>query len=66
MTGICGIDDPEAVCDELAGTGVNIVQLPGGHHFDGDYQHIARLILASLPESGRRPATVYSSRRDSR
>jgi type IV secretory pathway VirJ component len=40
-----GTDDTESVCPAVAPPAV-AVQLPGGHHFGGDYQAIASRILA--------------------
>jgi type IV secretory pathway VirJ component len=40
--------DGETACTAPELTGASIVERPGGHHFDGDYQAIARLILARL------------------
>jgi type IV secretory pathway VirJ component len=46
-----GADDDEALCPQLTGADVRTVKLPGGHHFGGDYERLAQIILqaAGLP-----------------
>jgi type IV secretory pathway VirJ component len=45
---IYGADDAEgSACPDLAGTAADVVRLPGGHHFDGDYERLTRRILAA-------------------
>lgn len=39
-----GVDDPHATCDELKAAGFDALGLPGGHHFDRKYVHLAELI----------------------
>ncbi len=46
---IYGVDDENSVCPSLAKIGVIIEQMPGDHHFDEDYQGVARRILDQLP-----------------
>ncbi|WP_133636825.1 AcvB/VirJ family lysyl-phosphatidylglycerol hydrolase [Zavarzinia compransoris] len=41
-----GRDDEEAICGSLAAGGVEVVVTEGSHHFDGDYGHLAEVILA--------------------
>jgi Type IV secretory pathway, VirJ component len=41
-----GADD--SVCDEAASSTLRAVSLPGGHHFGGDYDRLADLILEEL------------------
>jgi type IV secretory pathway VirJ component len=45
--GMClyGADEKDSSCPQLDGTRTQLVKLPGGHHFDGDYDKLARLIL---------------------
>lgn len=43
-----GAEDADSVCKELAGTGADIVETAGGHHFDGDYAAVAARILKRL------------------
>jgi type IV secretory pathway VirJ component len=43
-------DAAEALCPALAGRQGTVVQeLPGDHHFDGDYAGLTRLILQRFP-----------------
>ncbi len=44
---ICGKDDEDASCGDPAMAGVPVVALDGGHHFDGDYEGLARRILTA-------------------
>jgi type IV secretory pathway VirJ component len=37
-------------CSDLDPRRVEVVKVPGGHHFDGDYADIARHIVESLPD----------------
>jgi type IV secretory pathway VirJ component len=43
-----GQDETDSFCPELAGQGIEIIQTPGGHHFDGDYASLALKILDGL------------------
>jgi type IV secretory pathway VirJ component len=43
-----GKDETDSFCPELAGQGVEIIQTPGGHHFDGNYTNLALIILDGL------------------
>ena len=40
-----GADDEAAACRQLKNPGVEIIRTTGGHHFDGDYEALARRIL---------------------
>ncbi len=42
---IYGADEVDSACKKLDKTLVNVLELPGGHHFGGDYQALASLIL---------------------
>ena len=42
---IYGTDDDESSCAKLDPSHARILELPGGHHFDGDYGRVASLIL---------------------
>ncbi|MFL5252871.1 MAG: virulence factor family protein [Rhodopila sp.] len=45
---IYGSDDADgSACPGLAGTAADVVRLPGGHHFGGDYEGLTRRILAA-------------------
>lgn len=40
-----GADDAESACPLFARDRMRAIKLEGGHHFDGDYDHLAQLIL---------------------
>jgi type IV secretory pathway VirJ component len=40
-----GKDDSESICPKLAPAHAHVIQLAGGHHFGGDYEGLASLIL---------------------
>jgi type IV secretory pathway VirJ component len=40
-----GEDESDTICPTLAKTGAAVIRTPGGHHFGGDYEHLARTIL---------------------
>lgn len=42
----------ETACTDLANTQANLLELPGGHHFDEDYPKLTRLILEKYQEVG--------------
>lgn len=48
MVCIYGKEDQDAVCPRLDPKGFRIIELPGDHHFDGDYQRLSRIVLDSL------------------
>ena len=51
---IYGKDDEDAICGKLRGTAsATVVELPGGHHFDGAYEKVADTILAALPAKAK-------------
>lgn len=43
-----GDDDDDSVCDQLAGSGIEIIKTDGDHHFDGDYAALAKRIIARI------------------
>jgi type IV secretory pathway VirJ component len=45
---IYGEDDDDSVCDQLAGSGVEVIKTEGDHHFDGDYVALANRIIARI------------------
>jgi type IV secretory pathway VirJ component len=44
---IYGDGDRDTLCPKLDPAKVKVVKLPGGHHFNGDYAGLARVILAA-------------------
>ncbi len=42
---IYGQEEDDSLCPSLDPKKIRLIKLPGGHHFDGDYDHLARLIL---------------------
>ncbi len=53
MLCIYGEGETDTLCPKLDPQKVHVVKLPGGHHFGGDYERLAREILnvAKLPEA---------------
>ena len=45
---IGGTGDDEAVCKDLKDKGIEVVELPGDHHFDNDYDKVSEVILDGL------------------
>jgi type IV secretory pathway VirJ component len=45
MVCLYGADDRDAVCPSLPAGLTDVRKLPGGHHFGGDYQAVARAVL---------------------
>ncbi|SAL11751.1 bacterial virulence protein VirJ [Caballeronia turbans] len=43
---IYGEKEEDTLCPQLTKTGIEVVKLPGDHHFGGDYDALARRILA--------------------
>jgi type IV secretory pathway VirJ component len=52
---VYGADEADSPCRGLSGAGLKGVELPGGHHFDGDYAGLAARILAALPTDVHTP-----------
>lgn len=44
---IYGADETDSLCPSVASTQVQALKLQGGHHFNGDYRHLAELIIAA-------------------
>lgn len=42
-----GVDDDEAACPQI-GNGAELIRTTGGHHFDGDYEALARHIMHGM------------------
>lgn len=51
---VYGVEEDDSLCPSLNAQKIKLVKLPGGHHFDGNYDHLARIILdtagVSLPQ----------------
>ena len=45
---IYGVDEKDSLCPMLKTKGVHSIELPGGHHFDGDYARVAGAVLDGL------------------
>lgn len=43
---VYGEDDDDTMCTKPEARALEVIKLQGGHHFDGDYDSLARLILA--------------------
>ncbi len=43
-----GEEEDDSLCPKLEGSGVELIKTTGGHHFDGDYDALARRILDGL------------------
>ncbi|MFT4191850.1 MAG: AcvB/VirJ family lysyl-phosphatidylglycerol hydrolase [Comamonas sp.] len=58
--GLCayGTEDSDAVCPQLGkpGSPVRILALKGGHHFDGNYDRLAEVLLKNIETPPARPA----------
>jgi type IV secretory pathway VirJ component len=48
-----GSEENDSLCRRLDSTLAKSIILQGGHHFDGDYEGISRIILNELPKSRR-------------
>jgi type IV secretory pathway VirJ component len=46
---IYGAEEDDSICPQLQGSNALVAKLPGGHHFDGDYDKLAATILGALP-----------------
>lgn len=46
-----GDDDDESLCPTIGATHARVLPLRGGHHFGGDYHHVAELILEQARDS---------------
>ncbi|MEI2301511.1 virulence factor family protein [Ensifer sp. MJa1] len=45
---IYGTDEEDDACPKLKGTGVDVIAIEGGHHFDEDYPALTRRVLDAL------------------
>ena len=54
-----GQDEKDSACPDLARREVEVIRTTGGHHFDGNYETLARRNLTGLERrAGRLPAAV--------
>jgi type IV secretory pathway VirJ component len=44
---VYGQEESDSLCPQLDPRKVTLVKLPGGHHFDGNYAALARLIVTA-------------------
>jgi len=44
-----GDEEDDSVCPKLTGENVHVLHLPGGHHYDGDYTGLGKLLLQNWP-----------------
>jgi type IV secretory pathway VirJ component len=45
---VYGATDDSSLCPELDAQNFSRVRLPGGHHFDGHYDDVARIVMDAL------------------
>ncbi len=45
---IYGTDDDDSVCSQLKTKGIDVIELPGDHHFNDDYDKVSEVILDAL------------------
>ena len=50
---IYGDDDADSLCPHLLNSRVKIVKLAGGHHFNGDYDAVAQVVVAAAASRAR-------------
>jgi len=48
---VYGKDDGDALCPELDANVFHVVQLPGTHHFNGDYERVSAVVQDAIPPS---------------
>jgi len=53
-----GADEDDSFCIKPQPSHVRVVDLPGGHHYDGDYAALGALIVRSLPPAHSPPAAT--------
>lgn len=53
---VYGAQEDDSLCPRLDNPAVIVKRLPGGHHFDGDYRKLTRIIL----EAARRPQSAHN------
>jgi len=50
---VYGDDDADSLCPHFANTRVKVVKLAGGHHFNGDYDAVAQVVVAAAASRAR-------------
>lgn len=53
---IYGLDEKDSGCPVLKGTPVEVIGLSGGHHYDGDYKKLAKLMIDGAARRLGQPA----------
>lgn len=57
---IYGVKEDDSLCPKLDPKKIRVIKLPGGHHFDGNYENLADLIVGAAngkpAEAGERAA----------
>jgi type IV secretory pathway VirJ component len=48
LTCVYGKDDHDALCPRLDRARFHVVELPGSHHFNGDYDRLSTIVLGAL------------------
>ena len=43
-----GVEEETSLCPRIAGTHARSIGLPGGHHYRGDYDEVARTLLGHM------------------
>jgi type IV secretory pathway VirJ component len=49
---VAGTEESGSLCPKLAGRGVKVLRLAGGHHFGGDYEAIGTAVIAAMDGGG--------------
>jgi type IV secretory pathway VirJ component len=48
LTCVAGKEDADAICSQLDPARFRLLELPGSHHFDGDYERLSSIVLETL------------------
>jgi len=59
---IYGKEDSESICPQLGREHARVIELSGGHHFGGDYDGLAHLLLEQAELDGSRASRVSARR----
>jgi type IV secretory pathway VirJ component len=52
---IYGAEEEDSPCRTLGKARIEAIELPGGHHFNGDYERVARAVLQVAGAGGHNP-----------